>query len=217
MKIVIAFISIFSMVLFFILLYYLFLVIKFFINKNRIIYKLKNTKFSFGDSNIKQSDEYLNTVLEDGKTIREHQEEDLKKQAYLSSNQAKIDFPKQINQQYKYVIEHMENRSKKYIDITKEEEIILKTFLEKVSHVRKKYSVNLIRYGHGMIRIHYNGCQVGQFNFRTQEYYIQVLRGATQNKDFENITFNECLEKVDAWVRYCKYQLKQTNFYGVRI
>lgn len=156
--------------------------------------------------------EYLNTTLDDGKTVLEHMEKKYTKQKYLSSKQSKKDFPKTVNEQYSYIINRMDIRSEKFNNIIYEEELLLKTFLEKVSKVRKNYSINLIRFGNGMIRIEYNGCQIGQFNFRNKEFYLQALQGEKHIREFENIKFNECLEKIDIWVRYCKYQLKETRF-----
>lgn len=170
----------------------------------------KDLKNFISDLEKNFDNDYLNTILDDKKTIKEHMIESYKKQAYLNSKQAKIDFPKEINKQYQYVIENMDNRSNKYPTMTPEEEQIIKTFLEKVSHIRKKYSIHLIRFGHGMIRIEYNGCPTGQFNLRNEKY-IRFLRGMKVIDKFD-IPFNEMLLAVDSWVRYCKYQLAETRF-----
>lgn len=179
------------------------------LTKQEYISKLKIDYLKELDKKFSKS--YLDTMLDDGETIREHMLNDYAEQAYHNSEHSKQNFPKEINKQYEYVIENMENRSDKYINMTPEEELIIKTFLEKVSKVRQSYNVHLIRFGHGMIRIEYNGYPTGQFNLR-EGRCVRILRGM-QIKDLDDATFKEVLKAIDSWVRYCKYQLKESKYW----
>ena len=179
------------------------------LTKQEYISKLKIDYLKELDKKFSKS--YLDTMLDDEETIREHMLNDYAEQSYHNSEHSKQNFPKEIDQQYEYVIENMENRSDKYINMTPEEELIIKTFLEKVSKVRQSYNIHLIRHSNGMIRIEYNGYPTGQFNLRN-ENYIRILRGM-QIKDLDDVTFEEMLKALDSWVRYCKYQLKESKYW----
>lgn len=155
------------------------------------------------------SDDYLNTQLEDGLTIKEHMQLDYKKAtAFHNKN-----FPKEINNEYKFLIENMRSSVVPSPDnfnrLNYFEEIFIKTFLEKVKTIRKKYYISLIRYADEHIMIQYNGCQVGRFQLSKNPFWIQSLRGAYNNIQFDNLSFEECLEKIDYYLKYIKYHLKE--------
>ena len=157
------------------------------------------------------NNEYLNTVLDDGLTIKEHMENSYKNVMYYNSNKYKMDFPKNINEQYSFIISNIYNKSSKYMDITNDEEKILKIFLEKVALIRKNYSIYLERRSDGMIRIYYNGYPTGQFNLREKHNYIRKLSGQKVIDKYD-VTFDEIIKAINSWVAYCKYQLKEERF-----
>jgi len=155
------------------------------------------------------SQDYLGIILEDGMTIKEHMDEDFGWNLYLSSKQSKIDFPKNVDEQYKHILYTLESYNDKYPSPTSEEEVLLKTFLQKVSLVRKNFHVYAKRWCDGTLCIYYNNQKIGTVNLRSKNYAIDIYVGKTKlQKSFRNISFNECLKNIDAWIRYCKYYVK---------
>ena len=159
------------------------------------------------DENI-FTEEYLNTKLEDGMTIKERMDEDFGWQLYLSSKQSKIDFPKNVDEQYKHIIYTLESYNDKYPSPTPEEEFLLKTFLQKVALVRKNFHIYAKRWCDGTLCLYYNNKKIGTVNLRSKNYSMDVYRGETNLKSYSKISFNDCLKNIDAWIRYCKYHVK---------
>ena len=83
-------------------------------------------------------DKYLNTKLSDGLTVREHMKQSYENIKFYSNSNLSTRFSSDIIEQYNFVINNINNRSNTY-EINNWEEIFIKTFLEEISKIRKKY------------------------------------------------------------------------------
>lgn len=137
----------------------------------------------------------------------------VKKKKSISMTKCNKSFSSTINMQYNHIVAEIRSSvlpSPNDIAImNKEEEIFIKTFLDKVQYVRKKYYISLIRYSDGHIMLLYNSYPVGRIGLRNNQSYMQVLKGTYGHKEYYDLTFDECLNKIDDFIRYVKYHLRE--------
>jgi len=126
-------------------------------------------------------------------------------------------YDKSINNYYNFIVKNMSSSTipapTDFQVMNELEEIFIKEFLYQVQFVRKKYSINLIRYSNGHLMVNYNGCPVGRIDLKNKEaIYMQVLIGLYNHKEFYNITFEQALQNIKYWISYVKNHLKQERF-----
>lgn len=111
-----------------------------------------------------------------------------------------------LDEQYKFVISNIHNRSKKY-EINELEEIFIKKFLEKLTSLKKRYWITLDRYGNGSLMFNYNSFIVGRINLRNKNSISMQILTMSNSKTYDNLTFETSISYIDKWYNYIKYHL----------
>lgn len=111
-----------------------------------------------------------------------------------------------LDEQYKFVISNIHNRSKKY-EINELEEIFIKKFLEKLTSLKKRYWITLDRYGNGSLMFNYNSFIVGRINLRNKNSISMQILTMSNSKTYDNLTFGTSISYIDKWYNYIKYHL----------
>lgn len=113
-----------------------------------------------------------------------------------------------IEQEYKRVTSQVQDSVVPHEDIpfSEEEEIFFKSLIleMKVNGLWEKEGLKLTRLSDMTFNVDCFSCYIGKIRLRKSRY-MQVLRGASQIKEFNDVSLEECLEQIPAWIRYIKY------------
>lgn len=157
-------------------------------------------------SNNKFNNAYLNTILDNGLSIKEHIKNNYETIVSNSNPILSTKFSANLVEQYEFVISNINNRSKKY-EINKFEEIFIKKFLEKLTSLKKRYWITLDRYGNGSLMFNYNSFIVGRINLRNKNSISMQVLTMSSSKNYDNLTFEQSISYIDKWYNYIKYHL----------
>lgn len=60
----------------------------------------------------------------------------------------------------------------------------------------------------GSFSVSYGNYPIGKIKLNGSKTYMQVLKGLTGIKEFENLSLEECVSHIADWIRHIKYCLK---------
>ena len=134
-------------------------------------------------------DEYLNSVLEDGKTVEQHMKEDFD-EAMKKSN----------------MMDEQED-----IKLNDMEADFIKAFLNILKPYGLDTAIRYNRMSNGVLNFTYKNMQIGRIKLRGKKMNIQVLYDASKGwevKYFDVTSLEDATIHIDEWVEYLQFLIK---------
>ena len=141
------------------------------------------------EHNLPFDDEYLNTVLDDGKTIREHMQEGFD-EAMKKSNM--------MDEQEDIKLNDMESE---FVD----------AFISALNPYGLDTAIRYNRMSSGVLNFTYKDMQIGRIKLRGKKMNIQVLYDDSKGWDvkyFDVTTLDDATSHIDEWMNYLQFLIK---------
>lgn len=141
------------------------------------------------EHNLPFDDEYLNTVLDDGKTIREHMQEGFD-EAMKKSN----------------MMDEQED-----IKLNDMEADFIKAFINTLKPYGLDTAIRYNRMSSGVLNFTYKAMQIGRIKLRGKKMNIQVLYDDSKGWDvkyFDVTTLEDATSHIDEWMNYLQSLIK---------
>lgn len=173
--------------------------------------KHKANTFTNSDKKYNDTENYLNTTLVDGITVREHIQNSYNNIVETLAVENEKTFKESLDKQYEFVINNITNRSKVF-DVNEEEKVFVRHLLLSVSEIKSRYIIRLDRRGDGQLIVYYNSYPVGRINLRDREHiFMQFFNGLYENEELHDISLDIALENIQNWIIYIKTHLVTTK------
>lgn len=151
----------------------------------------------------KGSDEYLNTLLPDGRTIREAQID-----SYREVNTAgmRTCVSNNLHENYDFIIKHIRystSSPSRIYEINEPEKLFISALASMLMHENIKNKINLIRLANGTFNVNYGSHPIGKIKLTGHGTYMQIIR-ANSCLEYENLGLEDYIGHISKWLSYIK-------------
>ena len=137
---------------------------------------------------LSYDEEYLNTVLEDGKTIKEHMQEDLKDAIIRSQG--------------------MDNQED--IELNELEKQFINEFKNSIKPFNLDTEIRYNRMSNKCLNFSFRDMQIGRIKLNGRKMWIQVLYDKEPiSENFDIKTIDEAYTYIDNWIEYLNYLIRE--------